>query len=273
MNSNMDFLNFDPMVKYYDETRTVDAANLAASIRWIAGEFSPSLFPKLLEPGIGTGRIAIPLAEQGYSVHGIDVAEAMLAILADRLANYKRPLNISYQLGDVRQLPFASESFDIVVAVHLFYFIREWKCAVEEILRTLKTGGPLVLMHTGMGMEIPFVNARYKELCSEHGFQITSLGVNSTQDVTDYLSLLGCTVKFIRNRWSWTSHIKLEKAIAYVRSRAYSFTTDTPDIIHFDAVQALEMESISKFGKLETEIPVDNQIYFVIAKKNDGRTF
>lgn len=102
----MDFLNFDPLVKHYDETRTVDAASLTASIRWLTEKFSPSLFPKLLEPGIGTGRIAIPLAEQGYTVHGIDVSEAMLAILADRLANYKRPLNISCQLGDVRQLPF-----------------------------------------------------------------------------------------------------------------------------------------------------------------------
>ena len=34
-----------------------------------------------LELGIGTGRIALPLAERGVSVHGIDLSEAMVARL------------------------------------------------------------------------------------------------------------------------------------------------------------------------------------------------
>jgi len=32
----------------------------------------------LLELGVGTGRVAIPLAERGLEVHGIDASEAML---------------------------------------------------------------------------------------------------------------------------------------------------------------------------------------------------
>ena len=43
-----------------------------------------------LELGIGTGRIALPLAERGVPVHGIDLSEAMVARLhakpgADRI--------------------------------------------------------------------------------------------------------------------------------------------------------------------------------------------
>ena len=34
-----------------------------------------------LEPGIGTGRIAVPLAQRGVHVHGIDLSEAMVAKL------------------------------------------------------------------------------------------------------------------------------------------------------------------------------------------------
>src|SRR5256714_11269448 len=34
-----------------------------------------------LELGIGTGRIALPLAERGVRVHGIDLSEAMVAQL------------------------------------------------------------------------------------------------------------------------------------------------------------------------------------------------
>ena len=34
-----------------------------------------------LELGVGTGRIALPLAQRGVRVHGIDLSEAMLARL------------------------------------------------------------------------------------------------------------------------------------------------------------------------------------------------
>ena len=40
----------------------------------------------VLELGIGTGRIAIPLAERGFEVYGIDSSPAMLAKLADKEA-------------------------------------------------------------------------------------------------------------------------------------------------------------------------------------------
>ncbi|HEX6509577.1 MAG TPA: class I SAM-dependent methyltransferase, partial [Chloroflexota bacterium] len=33
----------------------------------------------VLELGVGTGRIAIPLAERGLEVHGIDLSEAMVS--------------------------------------------------------------------------------------------------------------------------------------------------------------------------------------------------
>jgi 2-polyprenyl-3-methyl-5-hydroxy-6-metoxy-1,4-benzoquinol methylase len=32
----------------------------------------------VLELGIGTGRIALPLAQRGHRVHGVDASEAMV---------------------------------------------------------------------------------------------------------------------------------------------------------------------------------------------------
>src|SRR5215210_1787571 len=37
-----------------------------------------------LEFGIGTGRIALPLAQRGVGVHGIDLSEAMVAKLREK---------------------------------------------------------------------------------------------------------------------------------------------------------------------------------------------
>jgi SAM-dependent methyltransferase len=47
-----------------------------------------------LELGIGTGRIALPLAERGVAVHGIDASEAMLARLSEKPGGAELPVTI-----------------------------------------------------------------------------------------------------------------------------------------------------------------------------------
>ena len=49
-----------------------------------------------LELGIGTGRIALPLAERGVQVHGIDLSEAMVARLRAKPGGYE----IGVTVGD-----------------------------------------------------------------------------------------------------------------------------------------------------------------------------
>jgi SAM-dependent methyltransferase len=51
---------------------------------------------RALELGIGTGRIALPLAERGVPVHGIDLSEAMVA----RLRAKPGGVNIGVTIGD-----------------------------------------------------------------------------------------------------------------------------------------------------------------------------
>ncbi len=77
----MESLPFDNMVELYDQTRTVEPWCLASAIDFICSRFPPSGFASLFEPGIGTGRIALPLAERGYHVTGVDISEAMLSLL------------------------------------------------------------------------------------------------------------------------------------------------------------------------------------------------
>ncbi len=102
------------------------------------------------------------------------------------------------------------------VSVHLFYFVRDWRKAAREILRVTRPGGPVVLMHTGMGEEVPFLNDRYKEACSRLGFDVPTIGVSSTRDVIEYLNSLGYLIETIRDRWCWTSRIRKQKGAGYL---------------------------------------------------------
>lgn len=257
-------LSFDSMAGLYDETRVFDRSSFNSAVDFLVERFPPNKFGSIFYPGIGTGRIAIPLAERGYRITGIDISREMLALLKKRLTQARQPLPVSFQKADVTKIPFADETFDIAIAVHLFYFIAEWKQAVGEILRVGKGNGPLILMNTGAGTEIPFLNERYKELCSENGCSIQEIGVKSTREVVDYCESLGFQTEWIRDRWQWDQHIRLDKALDYIRLRAYSFTTFASDDVHSTVLERLEFELLQKFGGLTTEVAIPNQIYFAV---------
>jgi SAM-dependent methyltransferase len=54
---------------------------------------------RALELGVGTGRIALPLAQRGVSVHGIELSRAM----ADRLQSKPGAENVGITIGDMSE--------------------------------------------------------------------------------------------------------------------------------------------------------------------------
>jgi ubiquinone/menaquinone biosynthesis C-methylase UbiE len=267
MSDAMKSLSFDGMVELYDQTRVVDPSCFQAALHHLVERFPPHQFRSCFEPGIGTGRIAIPLAEAGYDVTGIDISPMMLAHLTMRLRQRSSVLPIRVARADVTHLPFADATFELGIAVHLFYFIAEWKQAAEELLRVVRRDGPLVLMHTGTGMEIPLVNQRYKELCMGQGYAIPESGVRSTQEVVEYFTARGCQTEWIRQRWQWTAHIRIEEALRYVQARAYSFTSSVPHEVHSVATERLASELAHRYGNLNTEVAIPNQVYVVMIRR------
>jgi ubiquinone/menaquinone biosynthesis C-methylase UbiE len=256
----MHSLSFNPLITLYDETRTVDARCFRAALDLLIERFPPSQFSRLFEPGIGNGRVAIPLAERGYTITGADISPAMLCAGKARAMT----LPIVWHQADVTRLPYADAVFDMVVATHLFYFIRDWQQAAAELLRVTRPDGPIILMHTGSGAEIPALNARYKAVCTELAWPIPVVGVESTRDVVAYYEASGCHVEWLCDRWTWTAHIHVDQALEHIRARAYSFTTFAPDVIHNEVMRRLTLELEQRYGTLHTGIAVPNQVYMVI---------
>ena len=67
---------------------------------------------KALELGIGTGRVAIPLAESGIKMYGIDASPAMV----EKLKAKQGSAEINLHLGSFAEIPF-TEKFDLVYVV------------------------------------------------------------------------------------------------------------------------------------------------------------
>ncbi len=63
----------------YDRRHTARFAEAEATADFLAGLLRPGA--RVLELGVGTGRLALPLAARGLEVHGVDSSPAMLARL------------------------------------------------------------------------------------------------------------------------------------------------------------------------------------------------
>lgn len=66
----------------------------------------------ILEPGVGTGRILVPLLESGLSVDGMDCSEEMLAICRKNCT--ERCFKPDLQLGDMVRLQ-GDKTFEAII--------------------------------------------------------------------------------------------------------------------------------------------------------------
>lgn len=97
----------------------------------------------IVDLGSGAGNdcfVARSLAGDSGKVIGIDFTEKMIdkARLNASKLGYK---NVEFRLGDIENLPLASETADVVVSNCVLNLVPDKKKAFEETYRVLKTGG------------------------------------------------------------------------------------------------------------------------------------
>jgi SAM-dependent methyltransferase len=131
---------FDRAADFYDQTRGFppgEETSIAALIADAGGWLSSS---RILEVGIGTGRIALPLATYVQAVYGVDLALPMMLRLRSKTGGG----SIHLAQADASRLPFPHHSFDGVVVVHVLHLIPNWRDVLSEIARVLRPGAALV---------------------------------------------------------------------------------------------------------------------------------
>jgi SAM-dependent methyltransferase len=131
---------FDRAADFYDATRGFPPGIEAQAAEAIAQAGRLHDDSHVLEIGIGTGRIALPLARHVRHIQGVDLSEPMLR----RLRAKQNGEAIRVVQGDVTLLPLASGLFDAVVAVHVFHLVGDYRAALAEARRVLKPDGRLI---------------------------------------------------------------------------------------------------------------------------------
>lgn len=99
---------------------------------------------RILEVGCGRG-IALPVLDRLCAprrLAGLDIEGELLTEAADHLRDHGTEAEL--HRGDVRQMPFADESFDVIVDFGTLYHIARSQAALDEIARVLAPGGTFI---------------------------------------------------------------------------------------------------------------------------------
>ncbi len=131
---------FDQIAAVYDAQRAHPPEVAAAVGRAVAAEAGEAA--RVLELGVGTGRIALPTVAAGCRVVGIDVSHAMLAVAHGRAQAADLPLTLLQ--ADAQRLPFHDGAFAAVLAVHVLHLLADWRQGLSELRRVIAPGGAII---------------------------------------------------------------------------------------------------------------------------------
>jgi ubiquinone/menaquinone biosynthesis C-methylase UbiE len=123
------------IARFYDAV--VEPFN-ATLRRYVVKVARPKEGMKVLEVGCGTGTNLELFADAGCDVAGIDLSPSMMELAKEKLGD-----RADLRLGDASEMPFADNSFDLVLS---FLTIHEMPTAVrapvmDEIVRVTGTDG------------------------------------------------------------------------------------------------------------------------------------
>ncbi|WP_135075826.1 metalloregulator ArsR/SmtB family transcription factor [Terasakiella sp. SH-1] len=146
---------------------------------------APDQTQDFLDIGTGTGRmmeVFSPHIRQGW---GIDLSSEMLSIARANLEEGGYG-NCAVRQGDMYQVPFSAESFDLVSIYQVLHYTDEPSRAIAEASRVLRSGGKLSIVDFAPHEEenlrseyqhrrLGFSESELSLLCEESGLSISQI--------------------------------------------------------------------------------------------------
>lgn len=131
------FAGFDPM-SYWEEPKRLLQARLERNGVTLEGFDSA----EVLDAGCGGGRYTVAWRLLGAkSATGVDMSEIGIADARRRVEAASDLSRVSFELGNVLDLPIESDRFDVVFSNGVLHHSKDWKKGIAELVRVLKPGG------------------------------------------------------------------------------------------------------------------------------------
>lgn len=181
-------LSFDAMASQFDHQRGLPREALTTWMNLI-DELAAGRSLQIVEPGIGTGRIALPLAMMGHSVSGTDISQPMLTACEESASGIKLSDRLDLALSDATNLPFADQSFDLGVVAQLLYLVPDWTTVLDELARVVRPGGYVIHLTepTNESDALAQWSAKWREMIESTGYRHTLITPTDDEVHTEFL--------------------------------------------------------------------------------------
>jgi ubiquinone/menaquinone biosynthesis C-methylase UbiE len=131
----------------YSWDKRFQTPKLSSFLEKLVPQFGLEHGQNILDVGTGTGVLITYLIRAvgpDGSVTAIDYSENMIKICKTKHSHLK---NLRIKLGNIEETAFPTESFDAVICFGVFPHLENKQKALQNINRTLKPGGKLVIAH------------------------------------------------------------------------------------------------------------------------------
>ena len=207
----------DRIAEVYDEGYPAAPPEMIALLKDLAGA-GPAL-----ELGIGSGRVALPLAAQGLEVHGIEASEAMAA----RLRAKPGAGSIAVTMGNFAEVAVDGHYSLVMVIFNTFFMLLSQEEQVQcfaNVARRLRPGG-LFLIEAFVPDLSRFTRGQVVQ-ASQVGVEEVKLEVSQHDPVAQLttsqqvvITAGGIKLYPIKVRYAWPSELDLMARLAGMRLR------------------------------------------------------
>ena len=200
---------------------------------------------QVLDVGCGPGRWATVMRERlpNITYYGLDLHQGMLA---------HHPCRDTLGVGDIQQLPYADNTFDVVMANHMLFHVPDIEQAIRECRRVLKPDG-VMLASTNSVNNMPEFQVLFRRA-------ITLLAPPGTSHIqiplpSSHLFTLESGTRYLSRhffavvRYDLPSALvfpDVEPVIAYLESTRPMREPQLPDDIWWDDVMVIVREQITR---------------------------
>jgi SAM-dependent methyltransferase len=150
---------FDRAAEFYDRSRAISEPSMARNLRVLETELGGR--GSVLEVGVGTGLLALPLHDRGVRVVGLDLSEPMLAKVVEKSGG-RAPFPLV--LADATRMPFPDGAFGGAYLRWVLHLIGDWERALAETVRIVRPGQVVLVNLGAYGGIFAEIQSRFVEL-------------------------------------------------------------------------------------------------------------
>ncbi|HEY8173875.1 MAG TPA: class I SAM-dependent methyltransferase [Dehalococcoidia bacterium] len=256
--------SFDRVAHVYDETRGLPPEAERAIADGIAAEFrSATRETRIVEVGVGTGRIAVPLTERGLRVTGIDISTKMLGVLLEK----RRDIDVI--LAEASRPPLRERAFDGALFVHILHLVPDADATVRAAIKLVRAGGALIEARDDHRSS---VRDKADTIIRETVQQISGVDIGGwspyergSTRFTELLREAGAEVRHVPLA-EWTGTTRGRRMLERLARRDYSSSWKIPEKIMPELLERVTPMLDDLYGGLDREISFDRSVSMTVGR-------